>query len=95
MVGDVHFGSPAWKAGLGFGEKLIAVNGRDYSGDLLYDAIVEAQHSHRPITLLVEKDDMFRTIGIPYYNGPRYPHLVRVKGVPDHLMEVVKPLRKE
>jgi predicted metalloprotease with PDZ domain len=95
MVGDVHFGSPAWKAGLGLGEKLIAVNGRDYSGDLLYDAIVEAQHSHRPITLLVEKDDMFRTIGIPYYNGPRYPHLVRVKGVPDHLMEVVKPLRKE
>ena len=94
-VGDVHFGSPAWKAGLGIGERLIAVNGRDYSGDLLYDAVKEAQRSHKPIELLVEKDEMFRTISIPYYDGPRYPHLERVKGAADHLSEVVKPLRKE
>lgn len=95
VVGDVHFGSPAWKAGLGLGEKLVAVNGREYSDDLLYDAVKEAQHSHRPIQLLVEKDEMYRTISIPYYGGPRYPHLVRVKSAADLLTDVVKPLRKE
>lgn len=91
----MHFGSPAWKAGLGIGEKLIAVNGRDYSDDLLYDAIKEAQTSHRPIELLVEKDEMFRTISIPYFDGPRFPHLERVSAQRDRLSDVVKPLRKE
>jgi predicted metalloprotease with PDZ domain len=91
IVGDVHFGSPAWKAGLGIGYKLVAVNGRDYSADLLYDAVKEAQKSHKPVQLLVEKDELFRTISIAYYGGPRYPHLVRVKGRPDRLTEIVKP----
>jgi predicted metalloprotease with PDZ domain len=92
-VMDVHFGSPAWKAGLGFNQKLVAVNGRAYSDDLLYNAIADAKRSHQPIQLMVEKDDMFRTISIPYYGGPRYPHLVRTSG-PDHLSDVVKPLSK-
>lgn len=95
IVGDVHFGSPAWKAGLGINEKLVAVNGREYTSDLLYDAVKEAQQNHRPIDLLVEKDDVYRTVSIPYFDGPRYPHLVRVKDAPDRLSEVVKPLRKE
>lgn len=95
VVGDVHFGSPAWKAGLGIGDKLVAVNGRDYSADLLHDAVQSAQQSHKPVQLLVEKDEMFRTISIPYYGGLRYPHLERVKGTPDRLSEVVKPLRKQ
>jgi predicted metalloprotease with PDZ domain len=95
VVADVHFGSPAWKAGLGLGEKIVAVNGREYSDDLLYDAVKEAQHSHLPIQLLVEKDEMYRTISIPYFDGPRYPHLERVKNAADLLTDVVKPLRKE
>jgi predicted metalloprotease with PDZ domain len=95
LVGDVHFGSPAWQAGLGINEKLVAVNGREYSDDLMYDAIVEAQKSHQPIQLIVEKDDMYRTISIPYYGGPRYPHLERVKAQADRLSAVVKPLRKD
>lgn len=95
VVTDVHFGSAAWKAGLGFGQRLAAVNGREYSDDLLYDAVKEAQRSHRPIQLLVEKDEMYRTISIPYFDGPRYPHLERVKNTADILTDVVKPLRKE
>jgi hypothetical protein len=77
------------------GEMLVAVNGRGFSDDLLYDAIKEAQRTQRPIELLVEKDDMYRTISIPYYGGLRYPHLERVSGAPDRLSDVVKPLRKE
>lgn len=93
-VSDVHFGSPAWKAGLGFGQKIVAVNGREYSDDVLYDAVVAAKSSHRPIQLLVSKDELYRTIAIPYYGGPRYPHLERIPGTPDRLSDVIKPLRK-
>jgi acyl-coenzyme A synthetase/AMP-(fatty) acid ligase len=81
------------EARLGFGQKIVAVNGREYSADVLYNAVKEAQQNHRPIELLVEKDDMYRTISIPYYGGLRYPHLVRVTGTPDRLSEVVKPRR--
>ncbi len=94
-VSDVHVGSPAWNAGLGFNQKLVAVNGRTYSDALLYDALKSAQRSHEPIQLLVMKDDVYRTIAIGYYDGPRYPHLVRVTDLPDRLSIVVKPLRKE
>lgn len=89
---DVHFGSPAWKAGLGLNDKLVAVDGRIFAPGLLYDAVKNAQRTHHPITLLVERDNRYRTIDIPYYGGPRYPHLVRIKGTPDLLMDVVKPL---
>lgn len=94
MVSDVHFGSPAWKAGLGFGQTIVAVNGRQYSDDVLYNAIASAQKSHRPIDLLLVKNDLYRSISIPYYGGPRYPHLVRIAGTPDRLSDVIKPRRK-
>ncbi len=93
-VGDVHFGSPAWKAGMGFDWKLIAVNGREYTPDVMYNAMKEAQHSHQPIQVVMEKDQLFRTISIPYYDGPRYPHLVRIPSVPQRLTDIVQPYTK-
>lgn len=91
MVSDVHFGSPAYKAGMDILSKIEAVNGRAYSDDLMYDAIVAAQKTHQPLRLLVSKNDAYRTVSIAYYGGPRYPHLVRTKNKPDHLNDVVKP----
>ena len=92
MVGDVRFGSPAWNAGLGISSKIEAVNGRAYSDDLLNDALKSAQKTHSPIQLLVTHGDLYRTTSIPYFGGPRYPHLVRVDAKPDRLSDVVKPL---
>ncbi len=91
-VTDVRFGSAAWKAGLGFGQRLVAVNGRAYSNALFNDALVEAHRSHRPISLLIVKDGLYRTVTISYGGGLQYPHLVRIQGAPDRLSEVVKPL---
>ncbi len=93
-VGDVRFGSPAWKASLGIDTKLVAVDGRAYSDGLLYDALKEAHTSHAPIVLLVEHGNAYRTISIAYGGGPRYPHLQRIPGKPDVLDEVIKPRRK-
>ncbi|HEY1428034.1 MAG TPA: hypothetical protein VGF18_00545 [Candidatus Tumulicola sp.] len=90
-VSDVRTGSPAWNAGLGVDTKILAVNGRAYSSDLLYDALQTAQTNRTPIDLLVLHGDVYRTISIPYYDGPRYPHLVRIDGTPDRLTEIVTP----
>ena len=94
-VSDVRFGSAAWKAGLGAGTKIVAVNGREYSDTLLYDALKEAQKSSAPVRLLVTRTGTYREISIDYHDGPRYPHLVRIDGTPDRLSEIAKPLTKD
>jgi C-terminal processing protease CtpA/Prc len=49
-VADVRLGSPAWKAGLGINTTIVAVDGKAYSGDVLYDAIRAAKNSRaRPL----------------------------------------------
>lgn len=91
VVTDVREGSPAWNAGLGIDTKLVAVDGRRYSTDVLYDALKSAAQTHRPLALLVSHGDVYRTISLAYDGGPRYPHLERIAGTPDRLSEVVTP----
>jgi hypothetical protein len=70
--------------------KVVAVNGRRYTPEVLDAAIAEAHGSGRPIDLLVENADDFRTLSVAYPDGPRYPHLTRVEGRPDTLTMVLK-----
>lgn len=65
--------SPAFKAGLVTGVKIVAVNGKAYGGDVITDAITAAKASKTPIQLLIKREDMFSTVQIPYYDGLRYP----------------------
>ena len=88
-VSDVRQGGPAWNAGLGISTKLIAVGGRAYSADVLNDALKAAQSSHAPIEILVAHGDVYRTISIPYYDGPRYPHLERIADTPSRLDDIL------
>jgi hypothetical protein len=70
--------------------KLVAVNGRKYSTEVLDAAIAAAKDDHKPIELLVDTGDYFRVISVPYFDGPRYPHLTRIEARPDTLTEVLK-----
>jgi predicted metalloprotease with PDZ domain len=90
-VGDSLVGSPAFKAGISSGMKVIGVNGRVYTHDLLDDAIKNAKDSSQPITLLVVNDDYINTATINYHGGARYPHLVRDNQKPDYLDDLIKP----
>jgi predicted metalloprotease with PDZ domain len=81
---------PAAQAGIGPGMKLVAVNGRKYSAEVLDAAIAAAKGSHKPIELLIDSGDYFRIISVPYFDGPRFPHLVRITDQPDTLSEVLK-----
>jgi predicted metalloprotease with PDZ domain len=90
-VRDVVVGSPAFAAGLSSEMKVIGVNDRVYSQDLLEDAIKASGNSTQPISLLVVADDYIRTLTIDYHGGQRYPHLVRQEGLPDYIDELIKP----
>jgi len=91
VVTDAIVGSPAFEAGVSSQMKIIGVNGRVYTKELLSDAIKSAKDSSQPITLLVVVDDYFRTCTITYHDGARYPHLVRDGERPDYLDELIKP----
>ena len=91
VVTDSIVGSPAFEAGVSPQMKIIGVNGRLYSQELLSDAISSAKSTSEPITLLVVVDDYFRTCTINYHDGQRYPHLVRDEQRPDYLDELIKP----
>jgi predicted metalloprotease with PDZ domain len=91
VVTDAIVGSPAFEAGISSQMKIIGVNGRVYTQELLSDAIKSAKDSSQPITLLVVVDDYFRTCTINYHDGPRYPHLVRDGDRPDYLDELIRP----
>jgi hypothetical protein len=70
--------------------RLVAVNGKKFTPDRLEAAIVAAKASHKPIELLVENDDYYRTLSVAYFDGPRFPHLTRIEGTPDTLSEVLE-----
>lgn len=89
-VTDSVVGGPAFKAGITSSMKVIGVNGRVFTPELLNDSIKDAADGSKPITLLVIDDDYYRTATIDYHGGPRYPHLVREEGKPDYLDELIK-----
>jgi predicted metalloprotease with PDZ domain len=74
---DVIEDRAAAMAGAGPSMTLVAVNGRAYTPEVLDAAITQAKQSHQPIALLVQNDGFYRTLEVPYYDGQRFPHLVR------------------
>jgi len=93
VLSDVIYGSPAYAAGIGPGMKLVAINGRACSRDVLLDALRTSKDSQQPIDLLVENAKFFKTYSIAYHDGIRNPHLERIQGL-DVLGEILTPLTK-
>jgi predicted metalloprotease with PDZ domain len=89
-VTDTVEGMVAAKAGIGPGMRVIAVNGRKFSADVLHDAIKAAKTGSDPIELLVENTDYIKAYKLDYHGGEKYPHLVRDDSKPDLLSEIIK-----
>ena len=90
-VTDTVEGMLAAQAGIGPGMKLIAVNGRKFSKDVLGDALREGKNSKAELELLVENTEYYKTYKLDYHGGEKFPHLVREEGKPDVLSEIIKP----
>jgi predicted metalloprotease with PDZ domain len=88
-IDDVIADRPAGQAGVAPDMKLVAVNGRKYTDDVLDAALRDAQQSRQPIALLVENGEYLRTIDVPYFDGPRFPHLRRLADRPDYLSAIL------
>lgn len=92
-VMDANPNAAAFKAGLAPGMKIVSVNGRAWSTEVLHDAIAAAKTSSGPIELVVENGSFNETYRINYHGGERYPHLERDATKPDLLSDVIKSQR--
>lgn len=86
---DVLWEGPAFKAGIGAGMQLVAVNGREFSVQTLKDAITAAKTDKLPISLLIKNEDRYETHKVDYHSGLRYPVLERVTNSKDWLGEII------
>ena len=92
-ITSVQWNSPAYRAGLSRGTKIIAVDGMALDDPTtLTDAIRQAQFTADPITLIVQDGKHFRNVAIQYHDGLRYPHLQRVPFTPERLADIIAPL---
>jgi predicted metalloprotease with PDZ domain len=89
---DVLVDGPAYKAGLGPGMKLVAVNGRRATDELLHAAIRGSKTNRDPIQLIVDNAGFFKVVEIDYHEGEKYPHLLRDDKSPNILDEILKPM---
>ena len=91
MVVDVLWDGPAFKAGLAPGMKLVSVNDRIYSTQVLREEISKAQQSRQPLQMRAQADGVDNLHTIHYDGGLRYPHLIRAQRGRDYLQEILAP----
>jgi predicted metalloprotease with PDZ domain len=87
----VAWDSPAAKAGVTVGMKLVAVDGLAYEAGRLTKAIERSAKTRAPLELIVSQGEVFRTARVDYHGGLRYPHLVRDPAKPALLDEIFAP----
>jgi predicted metalloprotease with PDZ domain len=87
-IGDVIPHSPGDAAGASPGSHIIGLNGYKWSKELIQDTLAAPPDPSGKLTLLVQKDDTFKTLEIQYAGGERYPDLSRVAGTADVLSEI-------
>jgi len=92
QIVDVVPDKPAAKAGVAPNVKLIAVNGRRFSAEVLRDAIAATKGGNGKIDLLVENADYFKTHTLEYAGGKRYPRLERDDSKQDLLTAILQPI---
>lgn len=85
--------SPAGKANILSGSLIIAVNGKSYKAEALKSAITNAKSQKQAIELIVRHGDYYRTLRFDYFEGLKYPALIRDNSHPDRLTKILSPLK--
>lgn len=92
-IRDVLWDGPAFKAGIGPGMRITAVNGEKFGTDVLKREITAAKAGKEPLHLIINNQGYIRTYDVDYHGGLRYPHLEREKGRTDYLDQILEPLK--
>ena len=89
VISDVVHGKAGYKAHLGPGMKVLAINGRRFSSELLQEAVSGSKKPEAELEFLVENGDIFRTFKLDYHDGARHPRLERLADKPDFLSKIL------
>jgi predicted metalloprotease with PDZ domain len=90
VVTDVIPGKAAHQAGVGPGMKLVAVNSRRWSAEVLRDAVGATKTAKARLELLFENEEFFKTYALEYHDGLKYPCLERDSTKADLLDAILK-----
>lgn len=88
VLRSVGWDSPAFKAGLAPGARIVEVEGQAFSAERLVTAV--AARNPGGIKLLVESDQRVHAVTIRYDGGMRYPALERIPGTLDRLRQLLQ-----
>ena len=91
-VTSVLWDSAAFNAGITVGSQIVAVNGRNFSGDAIKDAIKAAASNGPAPQLLIHDGDVYKTVALDWHGGLRYPRLEKVGKGPGTLDALLAPL---
>jgi hypothetical protein len=91
VVRDVLGGSPASRASVVSGMKLVAVDGHKYSADVLKHVLARAKGTSTPIALLTESNEFCETHAVDWHGGERYRMIERDPSKPDLLEQILSP----
>jgi predicted metalloprotease with PDZ domain len=92
-IADVIEGMAAAKAGIGPGMKILAVNGKAYSAEVLRDFVkATIDPKQRRIDLLIDNEGHVATYQLTYGEGEKYPVLERDGSKADTLSKIIAPL---
>jgi predicted metalloprotease with PDZ domain len=89
-ITDVVRNSAAWRAGLGPGMKVLAVNGHSWSSEALRQAIASEGNVAAPLHVVVQTQSRIFETAMEIHVGLRYPRLDR-NSYADTLSEILKP----
>lgn len=87
-ISDLVPGSPADRARLSPGMKILSVNGVKFGNEAMSTAVKKGG----TIDLIVSYKEEVRPVGLVYGGGLKIPHLEQVPGTPDRLTDLLKPL---
>jgi predicted metalloprotease with PDZ domain len=99
-VGEVRFFSPAFDAALSPGEKILTINGRNFSPAALHQALTERKSGSAStdaaelISMTIRLGSVEREVSVAYHGGERFPVLERNVNAPDLLSGLLAPLTK-
>ncbi|MFO0816283.1 MAG: PDZ domain-containing protein [Gemmatales bacterium] len=86
----VAAGSPADKANLAVGMRIIEVNGEKYSVEQIQKALAESV-TKKSVELQVQQGESKTKVVIPYEGGLRFRELKRLEDKPDGLLSIYQP----
>jgi predicted metalloprotease with PDZ domain len=93
LVSDTIEGMAAARAGIGPGMKILAVNGKAYSAEVLRDFVKATTDPKRGrIDLLIDNEGHVANYQLTYGEGEKYSGLERDATRPDTLSKIIAPL---